>query len=134
MIRQGLCKAGKRGFLRGVHQPGDTYKIALYTSSANLDPDSIESYTPVGEVKGQGYDGGGIALSGVRYSSDDCTMGWDSGPRWPLSSIRARGALIYNASKQGAALAVLDFGEDKISSVGPWFIEDGALADLIQLI
>lgn len=133
MIRQGLIKAAKQAFLRGVHQPGDTYKIALFTAGANLDPDSTQTYTPVGEVKGQGYEAGGLVLSGIQYATDDACMGWASGPRWPVSSIRARGALIYNASKNNAALVALDFGEEKVSSVGPFFMDDGALADLIQL-
>jgi hypothetical protein len=134
MINQGMCKAAKRAVLRGIHQPGDTYKMALYQSSANLDPNTIKTYTPVGEVNGQGYEAGGLVLSGIRYGEDDASLGWSGSPRWPNSSIRARGALVYNVSKNGAALAVLDFGEDKISSVGPWFVEDGALEALIQLL
>lgn len=132
MIKQALCKVALQDFLRGIHQPGDTYKIALFAAEANLGADT-KHYSPVGEVRGKGYEVGGLALSGIQFCVDSPAMGWANSPRWPLSTIRARGALIYNASKQNRSLVVLDFGEDKVSSVGPWFINDGALVDLIQL-
>lgn len=132
MIKQSVCQCALLDFLKGIHQPGDTYKIALFTASANLGYDT-KTYTPVGEAKGPGYEAGGQALSGIKYDYEPASVGWSASPRWPNSSIRARGALIFNASKDNRALAVLDFGEDKISSVGPWFINDGELLRLISL-
>jgi hypothetical protein len=43
---------------------GDQFKIALYTSAANLDADTTE-YTTDGEVSGAGYATGGMDLEGI---------------------------------------------------------------------
>ena len=61
MIAQGIALEAKRQFLIGMHQPTDTYKIALYTKRANIGP-ATAHYTDEGEVSGQGYTRGGIVL------------------------------------------------------------------------
>ena len=40
-----------------------------------------------------------------------------------VSTITARGALIYNASKANKAVAVLDFGADKTSTTGDFTVQ-----------
>ena len=65
MIAQGIALEAKRQFLIGMHQPTDTYKIALYTKRANIGP-ATAHYTDEGEVSGQGYTRGGIALTGFK--------------------------------------------------------------------
>jgi VCBS repeat-containing protein len=39
------------------------------------------------------------------------------------ATITARGALIYNSSKSNRAVAVLDFGADKISTTGTFTVQ-----------
>ena len=49
----------KQDILNGVHQPGDTYMVALYTSSATLSK-STTAYTTSNETSGTGYTAGGV--------------------------------------------------------------------------
>lgn len=39
----------KQDFLNGVHQPGDTYKVALYTASAAMDK-TTTAYSSSNEI------------------------------------------------------------------------------------
>lgn len=113
MIRSALCNSFKLESLQGIHDAGDVYKIALYTSAAELGKDT-KSYTAINESAGQGYDAGGMDLSGYRAGliGDTAYISWDQDPLWPVCSITARGCLIYNASKGNKAVAVFDFGND----------------------
>jgi hypothetical protein len=42
---------------------------------------------------------------------------------WTTATITARGALIYNSRKSNKAVAVLDFGSDKISTGGTFTVQ-----------
>lgn len=120
-IIQGVCTAGKAAFLRGTIVPGsDVLKIALYTSSANLNA-ATAAYTSVGEVVGTGYTSGGETLQGATVGASGTTV-WltFSNVYWGDATITARGALIYDSSKDNVAIAVLDFGADR-STVGVTF-------------
>lgn len=118
-ILSGLCFTAKRDFLMGVHRPEDQYKIALYGAGAHLNP-MIETYTSSGEVTGKGYEKGGQLLSGYACDLDGATaiLGWREAPLWRNATIRAQGALIYNASKGNRAIAVIGFPEEVISTNG----------------
>jgi len=122
-ISSGMCVTAKRDFMRGVHQPNDEYKVALYSPGANLNA-FTETYTTDSEVRGAGYVAGGQTLSGYfcETSGKLAVLGWEDNPEWPNATIRARGAMIYNASKGGRALCVVDFGKDIISTNGPFVI------------
>ena len=112
-IRPGLCHAAKLGFLTGIHQPKDDYRIALYSAEASISPETA-MYGDPGEVSGQGYQPGGTILEGYESGQTNglAWINWTKNPVWRNSSIRARGALVYNASKGNQAIEVLDFGED----------------------
>lgn len=100
----------KQDILNGVHQPGDTYRVALYTSStANLDKNTT-AYTTTGEVVGTGYTAGGQTLTGfsVGLTGDVAHLSFNDAA-WPSSSITADAALVYNASRGNAAIAVYSF-------------------------
>ena len=119
-ITSGMTVFCKRDFMRGVHQPGDEYMIALYGPDADLSPLTTERYSSKGEVQSKGYRAGGMPLQGYVCELDGtrAVMGWSYDPVWKNTSIKAYGALIYNASKDNAALAVVEFAEPIISTNG----------------
>jgi hypothetical protein len=116
MISQGQCTIFKRNLLNGLENfTSGNYKIALYTSLANLDS-STTAYTTSGEVSGAGYTAGGKALVNIPPSSGDGAAYVSfQNVTWTGSGFTARAALIYNTSTN-AAVCVLDFGSDKTSS------------------
>lgn len=106
----------------GTHQlVTDVIKIALYTSSATLGA-TTTIYSATNEVVSSGgtaYVAGGNTLAGNAVTLDGTTMIVDfSDSTWSSVSMTARGALIYNSSKSNKAIAVLDFGADKTSTLG----------------
>lgn len=132
MLNQTLCTSFKAEVLLGVHDfratGGDVFKIALYTSTANLGADTTQ-YTSDGEVVGINYTAGGIPLTNLGVTTST------SGARgftnfadavFPLVTLVARGALIYNATPSATAedgstltnpaVCVLDFGADKTAN------------------
>ena len=130
-----FCTSAKVGFLTGTYAPTtDTMKIALYTNSATLDA-TTTAYTTSGEVVGTGYTAGGNTLTGnaISYSG---TTAWItfSDSSWTTATITARGALIYDSSKSNAAIAVLDFGSDKTSTVGTFTVQMPVAAASTALI
>ena len=102
---------------------GDSFKIALYTSSANLDA-STTAFTVTGEVSGTGYTSGGSTLTNVTPTSTGTTAFTDFADiTFSSATITARGAMIYNDTEAGdPAVAILDFGVDKSSSDGDFTI------------
>ena len=125
-ISQAMCTSFKQELLEAVHNfknsGGDTFKIALYTSSASLGAGTT-AYTTSNEVSGTGYTAGGNTLARVDPSSSGTTALTDfANSTWSSSTITARGALIYNDTDSDKAVAVLDFGADKVSSGGDFTI------------
>lgn len=123
-ITSALCTSYKQQILSGVHLSTDTYKIALYTSSATLDA-STTVYSSTNEVpNGSGYTTGGATLSGFVTSSSGTTawLDWTTDPSWSTATITARGCLIYNSTQGNKAVAVFDFGSDKVSTAGTFTI------------
>ena len=125
-ISQAMCTSFKQELLEAVHNfkisGGDTFKIALYTSSASLGAGTT-AYTTSNEVSGTGYTAGGNTLTRVDPSSSGTTALTDfANSTWSSSTITARGALIYNDTDSDKAVAVLDFGADKVSSGGDFTI------------
>jgi len=117
----GMTLACKLDLLQGVHQPGDVYMLALYGSSASLNP-FTETYTTEGEVKGKGYIAGGKPLKdyGTRVEGMRAQVNWKETVRWANATLRARHALIYNKSKDNRAMTILDLGEEAASTNGNW--------------
>lgn len=127
MIVQAMPTSFKVELLTGTHNftasTGDTFKIALYTSSATLGA-STTVYSGTNEVANiNGYTTGGKTLTSVTPTSSGTTAFTDfADTTWTNATITARGALIYNSSKSNKAVAVLDFGSDKISTNGDFTI------------
>jgi hypothetical protein len=122
-ITSAFCTSAKKEFLEGVHEASDTYKIALFTSSASLGA-ATTAYSTSNEVVGTGYTAGGVTLTGYASGSSGTTawIDWTTDPSWTTSTITARGALIYNSSQSDKAIAVIDFGADKTSTAGTFLI------------
>lgn len=116
-ITQSIPTTFKQELLTGTHAlTTDVIKCALYVSAATLNS-STSSYSTTNEATGTGYTAGGNTLTGAAVSTSGTTAFIDfADTSWSSSSITARGALIYNSSKSNRAIAVLDFGSDKISS------------------
>jgi hypothetical protein len=130
-----FCTSAKVGFLTGTYIPlTDTMKIALYTNSATLDA-TTTVYSATNEVVGTGYTAGGNTLTGNAISYGGTTA-WItfSDSSWTTATITARGALIYDSSASNAAIAVLDFGADKVSTAGTFTVQMPVAAASTALI
>lgn len=140
-ITQTLTTSFKAEILLAVHDfrvtGGDTFKLALYTSSATIDANTT-AYIATNEVTGTNYTAGGGTLVnlGVVTSNNTSSTGVGFTDFTDLTfanaTITARGALIYNTTPSAnsnanttltnAAVAVLDFGSDKTSTAGDFTI------------
>ena len=112
-ITAGVSNSFKQEVMQKAHDfDTDTFKIALFTSAATLGP-ATTAYSTTNEASGAGYTAGGQALTGVllALASGVANIDFDD-PLWPVSTITARGALIYNSTNGDKAVAVIDFGED----------------------
>ena len=126
MITAGLTDSFKEQLLLGVHNfATDTFKIALYTSSATLDA-STTVYSATNETTntaGTAYVAGGNTLASGATSSSGTTAFADfADSSWTTASFTARGALIYNSTQANKSVVVLDFGADKTASAGTFTI------------
>lgn len=127
-ISQAMATSFKVGLLDGVFDFGtgttQVFKIALYTSSANLDA-TTTAYTTSGEVVGTGYTAGGntLVVSQVPTSTGTTAFLDFADSTWSSATITARGALIYLANgTTNPAVCVLDFGSDKTSTNGDFTV------------
>ena len=126
-ITQAMCTSFKKEILEAVHNfklsGGDTFKIALFTSSASLDA-TTTAYSTSNEVSGAGYSAGGNTLTRIDPATSGTTAFTDfANTTWSSATITARGAVIYNSTDSDKAVAVLDFGSDKSSSSGDFTIQ-----------
>lgn len=140
-ISQAICTSFKQEILQGIHNftngsgggtttttgTGNTFKLALYTSSASLGAGTT-AYATTNEISGTGYSAGGGTLTNVTPSTSGTTALTDFADlTFSSSTITARGALIYNSSTTAGsadrAVLVLDFGGDKTSTAGDFTIQ-----------
>jgi hypothetical protein len=127
-ISQAMCTSFKSELLTAEHNfaasGGNTFRIALYTSSATLDA-STTAYSATNEVSGTGYTAAGNALTNVDPTTSGTTAFTDfADTTWSSATITANGALIYNDSHASdAAVCVLAFGGDKTSTNGDFTIQ-----------
>jgi hypothetical protein len=121
----------KQQLLEGVHDfrvGEDTFKLALYDSNATLNA-STTQFTTDDEVADSGsYVSGGGDLTNVSPTTSGTTAFVDfQDISFTSATINARGALIYNSTPAhtftNPAVAVLDFGEDKISTTGTFTVQ-----------
>jgi hypothetical protein len=119
-----VCTTFKSELLKGDHDfSSDTFKIALYTSSATSLAD-YTIYAVTNEASGTGYSAGGIALSGgtVALSGTTAYVDFTTNAEFTSVTITARYALIYNTSASNKACFFLDFGGNKTATNGTFTI------------
>jgi len=133
-ITQAMCTSFKAELLQADHNfsaaGGDTFKIALYTSSATIDANTTV-YSATNESTGTNYVAGGVALTNTGVSSTEINANTGTGftdfsdATFTNVNVTARGALIYNSTSSintNAAVCVLDFGADKTATDGDFTI------------
>ena len=129
-ITSAVCTSFKVEILKGVHDftatTGNTFKIALYTSSATLGA-STTAYSTSNEItnsSGTAYTAGGATLTSVTPTTSGTTALCDfSDVSYTSASFTANGALIYNDTQSDKAVAVIAFGGDKTVSSGTFTIQ-----------
>ena len=126
-IKQAMCTSFKQALLDGEmdfsSDTSQTFKIALYTSSADLSA-STTAYSTNQEASGTNYTAGGAALTNVNPTTSGTTAYTDFADlTFGTATITARGCMIYNDTATGdPAVAVFDFGGDKTSTAGSFTI------------
>ena len=130
-ISQAMCTSFKQELLEGKHDftnGADTFKLALFTSSATLSAATTD-YAATNEASGTGYTAGGGALTNVTPTSSGTTALTDFNDlTFASSTITANGAMIYNTQSAGGtgttdAVCILAFGSDKSSTNGDFTIQ-----------
>jgi len=139
-ITSAVCSSFKSELLSGKHDfdssGGDTFKIAMFTSSASLDATTTD-YSTSNEItnsSGTAYTAGGKALTnqGVTLSSTTAYTDF-ADVSWTSASFTANGAMIYNTTTDGGssttdAICVIAFGGDKTVSSGTFTVQFPAAA------
>ena len=129
-IPSAICNSFKQELLVGTHNftatTGNTFKIALYTSSATLGA-STTAFSTSNEItnsSGTAYTSGGATLTSVTPALDSSTAVCDfNDVSFTSASFTANGALIYNDTQSDKAVAVIAFGGDKTVSSGTFTIQ-----------
>ena len=130
-ITSAVCTSFKVELLKGVHDftatTGNTFKIALYTSSATLGA-STTAFSTTNEItnsSGSAYTSGGATLTSVTPVASSTTAVCDfADVSYTDASFTANGALIYNDTATGdPACAVIAFGGDKTVTSGTFTIQ-----------
>ena len=132
-----LMRSGHNFDTAGATPAGSAFKLALYTSSANLGT-TTTVYSATNEITnaaGSAYSAGGKALtnSGVTTSTvtshtDFADLSVANGTAWTSASFTTGGCLIYNTTNISGftlnrAVCSINFGGDKTVSNGTFSIE-----------
>lgn len=140
-ITQAMTTSFKAELMLGVHDfrnaSGDTFKVALYLSTADIDANSTV-FTVTGEASGSNYSSGGINLTNTGVGATNINANTGTGftdfsdATFGNVTVTARGAMIYNNTPSAngvantaltnASVCVLDFGSDKTSTDGDFTI------------
>ena len=126
-ISTAMCTSFKVEILKGVHDftasSGNTFNLALYTSSATLNA-TTTAYSSTNEVSGTNYTAKGAALTRINPTTSGTTAFTDFADlTFGTATVTARGCMIFNDTASGdPAVAVFDFGGDKTSTAGSFTI------------
>ena len=147
-ITSAVCSSFKSELLSGKHDfdssGGDTFKIAMFTSSASLDATTTD-YSTSNEItnsSGTACTAGGKALTNQGVTLASTTAYTDfADVSWTSASFTANGAMIYNTTTDGGsgttdAVCVIAFGGDKTVSSGTFTVQfpaAGATTAILRL-
>jgi hypothetical protein len=125
-ITQAMCTSFKSELMTAVHNfatNGNTFNLALYTSSATMSA-STTAYSTSQEATGTNYTAKGSALTKVAPTTSGTTAFTDFADlTFGTATITARGCMIFNDTASGdPAVAVFDFGGNKTSTAGSFTI------------
>ncbi|RJQ67327.1 MAG: hypothetical protein C4519_24330 [Desulfobacteraceae bacterium] len=120
----------KKLFDGDIDLSADTIKVMLLDSNHVDDQDAQEFIDDVSanEVSGDGYTAGGATLANKAVTQDntDNEGVFDADDvTWADSTITARYAVVYKDTgtpSTSPIIQIIDFGEDKVSSAGPFTI------------
>ena len=137
-ITSTLTTSFKKELLEAVHNfknsGGDTFKLALYTSSATMGA-ATTAYATTNQVTGTNYTAGGGTLTRVDPTSSGTTGFTDFADlTFGTATVTARGCLIYNSTDSNKSVATIDFGGDKPSTAGDFTIVFPAAAASTAII
>ena len=130
-ISSAICNTFKTEVLKAVHNftasSGNSFKLALYTSSASMGA-STTAYATTNEIantSGSAYTAGGKALTSETPVLDSSTACCDFADiSFTSASFTANGCLIYNDTASGdPGVCVIAFGGDKTVSSGTFTIQ-----------
>ena len=130
-ITSAICNSFKVEILKGEHNftatSGNTFNLALYTSSATLNK-STTAYSSSNEISntsGSAYSAKGKALTSVTpVLSTDTAVCDFADVSWTSASFTANGCLIFNDSHSSdAAVCAIAFGSDKTVTSGTFTIQ-----------
>ena len=130
-ITSAICTSFKQELLTGTHNftatSGNTFKIALFTSSATLGASTTAYDATNNEItnsSGTAYTAGGATLTSVTPTTSGTTAFCDfADVSFTSASFTANGALIYNSSQSDKAVAAIAFGGDKTVTSGTFTIQ-----------
>ena len=125
-ITSAIATSFKQELLVGTHNftnsSGNSFKLALYTSSATLGAGTT-AYVTTGEATGTNYTAAGSALTNVTPTTSSTTAFCDSADlTFSNATVTARGCLIYNDTQSDKAVCAIDFGGDKTSTAGDFTV------------
>ena len=128
-ITSAICNSFKVEILKAIHNftasSGNTFNLALYTSSATLNKSTTVYITTNEVATATGYTAKGKALTSVTpvLSSDTAVCDF-ANISWSSASFTARGCLIFNDTASGdPSVCAIDFGGDKTVTSGTFTIE-----------
>tara|TARA_R100000808_G_scaffold8556_1_gene24224 strand:+ start:22879 stop:23307 length:429 start_codon:yes stop_codon:yes gene_type:complete len=125
-ITSAIATSFKQELLVGTHNftatSGNSFKLALYTSSATLGA-ATTAYVTTGQASGTNYSAGGSALTSVTPTTSGTTAVCDFADlTFGTATITARGCLIFNDTQSDKAVCAIDFGGDKTSTAGDFTV------------
>ena len=135
-ITSAICSSFKQELLQGKHNfsssSGDSFKIALFDSSATLGAATTDYSTSeeITNTSGTAYTAGGKSLtpSADPVLSGDTACVKFNDISWTSASFTARGCLIYNSTAvtgftTNRAVCAVNFGADKTVTSGTFTVQ-----------
>ena len=140
-IASAVCNSFKQEILVGTHNftasSGNSFKLAMYTSSASLGAGTT-AYATTNEISntsGSAYTAGGKVIVSVTPALSTDTACCDFADiSFTSASFTANGCLIYNDTQADKAVCVVAFGGDKTVSSGTFTIQFPAASSSAAIV